>query len=644
MRTGARPASPHARPVVSPHGAQRLVHALAALLLGAALLAPVPARAQLITQLIVRLAPAAQKSALAPAAALRRVAEDSGVAAQGARMLAAGAGVLVLDRPVTANDAEALSARLAANAAVAYAVPDRWVKPARAVNDPQMPAQSYLYNDAVGIGALPAWDITTGSPSVVVAVVDTGVRPHEDLAGRLLPGYDMISDPARSNDGDGRDPDATDPGNWLPPGADTGEFAGCPVTSSNWHGTGVAGIIGADAGNLKDLAGIDWYARILPVRALGRCGGLESDIMDGVAWAAGLPVPGVPANPHPAHVINLSLGAQGACDAPTADLFAAAFAHGVTRAIVVAAGNDAIDAAGDYPANCPGVIAVASTTSGGNLAQYSNAGATVTLSAPGGDFSRNGDAVRLPVLSNTGLTGPGADTTAYTGGTSNAAPMVSGTIALMLSVAPALTPDQVTHILLTTTQPFLAGSTCNTSICGAGIVNAHNAVQAAAAAAPPRATLPVAEYYNATLDHYFITWVDAEQQNLDDGKTPTRWVRTGYAFNTSTNPAAGSPVCRYYIPPALGDSHFFGRGSAECEQTGQKNPSFVLEDPAFMHMVLPVAGTCPAGTAPIYRVFSNRADANHRYMIDPAVRDAMVARGWLAEGDGPDLVVMCAPQ
>jgi len=155
----------------------------------------------------------------------------------------------------------------------------------------------------------------------------------------------------------------------------------------------------------------------------------------------------------------------------------------------------------------------------------------------------------------------------------------------------------------------------------------------------------VVEYYNATLDHYFITWVAAEQANLDAGNTPTRWTRTGLSFKTYTTPQTGaSPVCRYYIPPAKGDSHFFGRGTQECNATGQANPTFILESPDFMHMFLPLAGTCPASTTPVYRVFSNRPDANHRYMTDRAVRDQMAAKGWLVEGDGPDAVVMCAPQ
>jgi YVTN family beta-propeller protein len=165
------------------------------------------------------------------------------------------------------------------------------------------------------------------------------------------------------------------------------------------------------------------------------------------------------------------------------------------------------------------------------------------------------------------------------------------------------------------------------------------------AAPAPGGASPVVEYYHAGFDHYFITWMPGEIAKLDAGVEIRGWARTGYSFKTYTTAQAGtSPVCRYYIPPALGDSHFFGRGTVECNETGRKNPSFVLEDPSFMQMFLPAAGVCPAGTVQVYRVFSNRPDANHRYMTDRAVRDQMVAKGWLAEGDGPDLVVMCAPQ
>ncbi len=161
---------------------------------------------------------------------------------------------------------------------------------------------------------------------------------------------------------------------------------------------------------------------------------------------------------------------------------------------------------------------------------------------------------------------------------------------------------------------------------------------------PPPAVATVVEYYHAALDHYFITWLPNEIAILDAGTQIKGWTRTGTTFKTYTNAQPGaSPVCRFYIPPALGDSHFFGRGTAECDATGRNNPSFVLEDATFMRMVLPTAGNCPAGTKPIYRVFSNRPDANHRYLTDLAARNQMVTKGWLAEGDGPDLVVMCAP-
>jgi len=163
-------------------------------------------------------------------------------------------------------------------------------------------------------------------------------------------------------------------------------------------------------------------------------------------------------------------------------------------------------------------------------------------------------------------------------------------------------------------------------------------------AGPPKQPVTVVEYYNASLNHYFITWIPGEIAILDAGVTIKGWTRTGKSFNTHASPQAGTTaVCRFYIPPEKGNSHFFGRGTAECAATGQKNPTFTLEDPAFMHMYLPAAGNCPPETVEVYRVFSNRPDANHRYMIDSAVRDEMVSHSWLAEGDGPRLVVMCAP-
>ena len=334
-----------------------------------------------------------------------------------------------------------------------------------------------------GINAFAAWDVTTGSPGVIVAVVDTGYLPHADLAGRILPGYDFISDLKVANDGNGRDADATDPGDWIDASDQSDpEFGDCDIERSSWHGTSVAGIIAANSDNSVWIAGINWGARILPVRVLGKCGGFDSDIIDGIAWAAGLAVPGAPGNPYPAQVINLSLGGPGGCDPVYRAVFDAALARGVTRAIVVAAGNDAADVAGSAPASCSEVIAVAATTGTGFLASYSDFGTGITLSAPGGSASDEGD--NIAVLFNHGKTVAEFDAWAQGAGTSFAAPMVSAVASLMLGIAPNLSAAQLRSLLSSTATPFPPGSDCNVLRCGAGIVNAQAAVVAALAVAP----------------------------------------------------------------------------------------------------------------------------------------------------------------
>ncbi len=181
---------------------------------------------------------------------------------------------------------------------------------------------------------------------------------------------------------------------------------------------------------------------------------------------------------------------------------------------------------------------------------------------------------------------------------------------------------------------------------GAIVPNSATNFAGASGSVPARPAIATAvEFYHGVFDHYFITHIPAEIALLDAGVTIKGWARTNQTFNVHGAAGSGtSPVCRYYLPPAKGDSHFYGRGTAECDATGQNHPSFINEDPQFFHVVLPAAGVCPAGTIPVYRVFSNRLDANHRYMIDRTIRDQMVnVQHWLAEGDGPDLVVMCVP-
>ena len=356
---------------------------------------------------------------------------------------------------------------------VEYAEPDVIMQPTLVPNDPLYSNQWNYFTPSTGnygINAPAAWDITTGSSSIVVAVIDTGITNHAEFVGRTVPGYDFISEVLVANDGDGRDSDPSDPGDWITSAENnSGYFAGCGVRDSSWHGTHTAGTIGAASNNGIGVAGINWNSKILPVRVLGKCGGYVSDIIDGMLWAAGLTVAGVPANANPAKIENLSLGGAGSCGTTLQNAINAITAAGTT--IVVSAGNSNTDASGFLPANCSGVITVAATSRNGNRAGYSNYGSTVEISAPGGD-SGNGIFSTL----NTGTQGPVADTYAYYQGTSMAAPHVSGVISLLYSLNPSLTPSQVLQIIQNTATNFPTGSTCNTSICGSGIVNAGAAV------------------------------------------------------------------------------------------------------------------------------------------------------------------------
>jgi serine protease len=579
-----------------------------------------------------------------------RIGREAGVTLVYRRTLATGAVVASSPSIAGVGDAESIVEALRRHPDVAYAERTHRVHAARAPNDPLFNNQFYLQPGPVTIDAPSAWDVTVGSPAVVVAVLDTGATPHADLAGRVVPGYDFVSPQRLSNDasppddGTYRDGDASDPGDWVSVADIAGAFADteCTARASSWHGTSVMGAIGAVADNASFLTGVDWRARLMPVRVLGKCYGEDADVADAIMWAAGLSVPGVPDAVSPAQVVNLSLGDPGPCPKFMQDAITAALAHGVTRAIVAAAGNQ--DAGTDhFPSSCDGVISVAASSSSGTKAGYSNWGPRIDIAAPGGNAGGNASTNFL-AISNSGATTPQADTTSSRSGTSFAAPLVSGVASLALSIAPGLSAGTLRDLLKATAKPFPAGSDCRTLGCGAGLLDAGAAVRAAMATNGGTMRATVVEYYNAELDHYFMTWAAEEILLLDAGTAIKGWRRTGKAFEVLLTPALGAAgVCRIYIPPGLGDGHYFGRDATECTKTLTSHPTFVDEAPAFFYLYTATGGACPAATLPVYRVFSNRADVNHRYTTERPVRDAMVARGWLAEGDGEDHVVMCTP-
>jgi serine protease len=365
---------------------------------------------------------------------------------------------------------------------VEYAEPDRIMKIQFVPNDPAYPLQ-WHYSEPVGGLNLPAaWDLSIGS-GITVAVVDTGYRPHVDLVANLVPGYDFISSAAMGNDGEGRDASALDPGD----GVDTDECGGGSAAhNSSWHGTHVAGTIAAVSHNGVGGAGVAPGAKVQPVRVLGKCGGFTSDIADAIIWAAGGSVPGVPTNPTPARVINLSLGGVGACDLTTQHAIDAARSRG--SVVVVAAGNSSADAGNFSPAGCTGVISVGAVGRSGAQAFYSNHGARVDVSAPGGDMRADPSGGGIYSTFNTGTRQPDADAYAYRQGTSMAAPHVAGVVALMLARNPDLTPDAVQALLKASARALPVPCSLG---CGSGIVDARAAVQAAIdSAAPAPGRLP----------------------------------------------------------------------------------------------------------------------------------------------------------
>ncbi|MEM7257663.1 MAG: S8 family peptidase [Pseudomonadota bacterium] len=341
-------------------------------------------------------------------------------------------------------------------------------------NDPLSDQQWSFMSSEVYRGAADIFNVQHNAQraATIVAVVDSGLRlDHEDYF--TLPGYDFIKDPAVANDGDGRDADASDPGDWVSEEDLRGELNDtCKLTQSKWHGTAIAGVIGAQTANNIGIAGAARDVQLLPVRVTGKCGGYVSDLIDGIRWSAGLPVAGVPDNLTPARVINLSVGFAGTCSVALQQAIDDAVKAGAI--LVTAATNYGVnlDESPHAPASCANVLTIGANLRDGSLAPYSSVGSQVFLMGPGGN-SHDG----IISTDNNGRQSPDIDSSyGYHYGTSLAAAHVSATLATLLSVSPQLTNAQLGAALQDAAIPTTERD-CAGGLCGAGLLNTQRSVQ-----------------------------------------------------------------------------------------------------------------------------------------------------------------------
>ena len=439
--------------------------------------------------------------------------------------------IIELDGEIDAKQMKEITAAVGKLDNVISASPDRRFHIQSIPNDPDFEHQWYLGEGDGGINAVNAWEYTTGNKDTVIAVLDTGILPHSDYNGRYLDGYDFISDLFVANDGDGRDANPSDPGDAVT----VNDCAiGNPVEDepSSWHGTAITGLIAANTNNNYGIAGIDHKAKILPVRVLGRCGGYVSDLADAIRWAAGISDDALPfTNPNPAGIINLSLGnisldedGNGVCLPIEQDAINDATAAGAL--VVVSAGNEGMDVEAFSPANCDNVLTVAATTRTGGETCYTNYGDKIDMSAPGGNASginnctgRTGDMIYT--TSNSGTTGPANEGFTWNAGTSFAAPLVSGAAALIRAVNPTLSPAEVKTILLNSAREFPTGTSdsygdCNTSRCGAGLLDARRAIESTrddALSLPGTGTIQMVRVEDCVLED--VPSIQVEVQRVD---------------------------------------------------------------------------------------------------------------------------------
>ncbi len=401
-----------------------------------------------------------------------KAARQQGVSVKELRALATGGTLIASDKALSDQAATDFMNEIVASGQVNAVEPDARMTAVLTPNDTRY-AEQWDFTAANGMRIPGAWDVSTGSGSTV-AVIDTGITAHPDLDSNVLAGYDFVSDATAARDGNGRDANAQDQGDWYA----AGECGQAAASNSSWHGTHVAGTVAAVTGNATGVAGVAPNAKVVPVRVLAKCGGSLSDIADAIIWASGGTVSGVPANANPAKVINMSLGGSGACGTTYQAAIDAAVSRGTT--VVVAAGNSNQDASGFRPSNCASVVTVAASNPSGALSYYSNYGATVDLTAPGGDTGVSGGGILSTI--NTGTTTPGGAGYASYQGTSMATPHVAGLVALMKSKSPALTPAQVESTLRQGTRAMPGGCTKG---CGAGLSDATATMGLLGGTTPP---------------------------------------------------------------------------------------------------------------------------------------------------------------
>lgn len=576
-----------------------------------------------------------------PQALIEEICRLSGIPLEFNRAMSLDRFVFRFSKPLTWTEAEIIVNRIRQSVNVESVEPDSRVNHSMTPNDTYASDQWNLKSSATFPGSTDlgrAWDITVGSLDTVVAVVDNGVRPNTEFSPRLLPGYDFVSDPLSSNDGDGRDNNAIDPGDWN----QAGECGlGSPAKDSSWHGTHVTGIIASTGNNSSGIAGINWMTRILPVRVLGKCGGDRSDIIDGMLWAAGIAVPGVPTNPYPAQIINMSLGGSspGGCSGTVyPEAINQIKAKGAL--IIVAAGNSDSEAANFVPASCSGVTTVGAVGPYGYRASYSNYSSEykVDISAPGGDVASYGIWAGILSTVNSGKTVPESGAVDYKQGTSMAAPHVSGVASLALALDPQIAPELLILSMIYGSRAFPSDSQCTKyyPLCGWGVLDAYATLQVVDTLKPFSL---VYEYYNVDLNHYFRTGSRPESLSVLSGGAGAGWRDTkGYFLAWRQASQGAVPVCRFYGTPGKGpNSHFYTADPGECSQV-KNDPGWTYEGIAF-YVKLPVNNTCPLDTIPIYRLYNNRwmyNDSNHRFTTDLTEVNAMVLKSWVSEG-----LVMC---